>query len=385
MNCEEILQNDKHEAYILNQLTAEEKEAYEQHLEECSHCRERLEVERELIEGVRESGHRQMRDEIALQVQHQKSRKQEFNWPIILKAAATFFALVTIISAIYLFQIDTPEELNDGMKTQKELKKGDVKELNEREDKQPTASSKSGEKKITKTQPPKNQSSHSTALQKVEETGQSDGISSSAWKIQADESMEVSSGKNNVDAEEPVDADISSSSIGITSKEKEMPFEIYTFANQAIQYSPDARMESEHKYFNTVEPQTAKREIEKPPSTIQRLNGEKNKPQKVKEQYSTLLFRSSERQIEIHLFYPHQGPTQDSLTGFPVEFAVNDIRRDEDFLEMDWFVNINVFKLNASQIVIHRYGDKKLDVILTDHYHYDIDFTADSSIAILKK
>jgi len=384
MNCKQILHDGVHEAYLLNQLNSEEKEAYEHHLKECTTCREQLEINRELIEGIRESGKKKMRDEIALQVKLQKSRKQEINWPIILKAAATVFIIVTILSALYLFQIDTPEELNGGIKSQPEMKKGDAGDQTDIEDQQ-TGSSLAGETKTTTIHPGTKQTSPPTLQEKSDKMDQSDGTAITPANILMDKSSEILSAEEPTGTGASIDAGISSAPAPTISKEKGMNYEIYTFANQAVQYFSTARKESGQEYLNTVRPQTSEREIEKPLSRKKELSEDKNKAQIVNEQYAKLLFKSSKKQIEINLFHPQRQVAPDSLTGFSKEFAVNILRRNKDFWEMDWFVDINMFNFNASQIVIHKYGDEKIDVILPGHDNYHIDLTIKSPVAILKK
>jgi hypothetical protein len=93
MDCDFIERNELHEQFLFNRLSDTSRRAYEQHIADCPACRGRLEIERKVISGIRESGRRQMKTEIRQQVAERKSPLR-LGWSIPVKVAAAVLILV---------------------------------------------------------------------------------------------------------------------------------------------------------------------------------------------------------------------------------------------------------------------------------------------------
>lgn len=122
MDIKYIRDNDIHEKYILNQLSDEEKQDYEEFLKSNAQARAEMEQERQLISGIRAAGKKTLRKEIMEQVQELHSPKTD--WSLLYKAAAILFILVLVPAIIYYHNNIVPHEsLND------ELSPGTTKEV----------------------------------------------------------------------------------------------------------------------------------------------------------------------------------------------------------------------------------------------------------------
>ena len=119
MDCRYIQQNEIHEKYLLNRLADAEKAEYEKHIEDCTLCRKELERQREIIEGIREIGLQEMKNEIHQQVEHLKAERKSVDWQMILKIAAIVFIIAIIPSAIYYFQTEPGKPLSQLLKSEK--------------------------------------------------------------------------------------------------------------------------------------------------------------------------------------------------------------------------------------------------------------------------
>ncbi len=129
MNINKNNSNEFAEKYILNQLNADEKTAYESFLEENEQARKELEETRALINGLRTVGADAMRREIEQQVEEIKSPKTD--WFLLYKAAAILFIFVLVPAILYfqLYEIKddiasieqfVPQEFNEIKETENE-------------------------------------------------------------------------------------------------------------------------------------------------------------------------------------------------------------------------------------------------------------------------
>ncbi len=109
MKCQDILQNELHEKYILNQLENSEKEKYELHLKECTDCQAELENKRILFSGIREAGLAEMKTEIKRQVEIGELNHPGMTWGRLSKIAAVLFIFVLTPGVIIYLSKSNPE------------------------------------------------------------------------------------------------------------------------------------------------------------------------------------------------------------------------------------------------------------------------------------
>jgi len=109
MKCQDILQNELHEKYILDQLDGSEKEKYELHLKECKDCQSELETQRVLISGIREAGLAEMKNEIKRQVEISELNHPGMTWGGLSKIAAVLFIFVLTPGVIIYLNKSNPK------------------------------------------------------------------------------------------------------------------------------------------------------------------------------------------------------------------------------------------------------------------------------------
>ena len=109
MKCQDILQNELHEKYILDQLDGSEKEKYELHLKECKDCQAELENQRTLISGIRAAGLAEMKNEIKRQVEIGELNHPGMTWGRLSKIAAVLFIFVLTPGVIIYLSKSNPE------------------------------------------------------------------------------------------------------------------------------------------------------------------------------------------------------------------------------------------------------------------------------------
>lgn len=109
MKCQDILQNEFHEKYILQQLEDSEKAKYELHLKECKDCQAELENQRILIFGIREAGVAEMKNEIKRQVEIGELNHPGMTWGRLSKIAAVLFIFVLTPGVIIYLGKSNPQ------------------------------------------------------------------------------------------------------------------------------------------------------------------------------------------------------------------------------------------------------------------------------------
>lgn len=113
MNCKQILRDQIHEKYIQGELSVQEKQAYEAHLESCVKCSDGLVQERLLIQGIQSAAKDKMKAEIMRQAEALRPNKKQIDWTVIYKAAAVFLIVALLPGIVYYYNnIEAPQEIN---------------------------------------------------------------------------------------------------------------------------------------------------------------------------------------------------------------------------------------------------------------------------------
>ncbi|MEJ2538051.1 MAG: zf-HC2 domain-containing protein, partial [Calditrichia bacterium] len=110
MDCNFIEKNEIHDKYLLHKLSDEEKQEYEQHIQDCERCRKELEHQLLIIGGIRQMGREEMKLEIRRQAEVYRQQRAGANWTVILKTAAVILFLVLAPGMIYYYQYFAPLE-----------------------------------------------------------------------------------------------------------------------------------------------------------------------------------------------------------------------------------------------------------------------------------
>ena len=113
MECKYILDNEIHEKHLLGRLSEKEELEYKAHIESCEKCTSELNRQRLLINGLREIGKGEMKNEILQQVRERRKKRPAQNWGMIIKVAAAVLFIVIAPGMIYYYQNYVPETVHE--------------------------------------------------------------------------------------------------------------------------------------------------------------------------------------------------------------------------------------------------------------------------------
>lgn len=99
MDIKYIRENDIHEKYLLNQLSAEQIAAYEDFIKDNPEAFKEFEDTKNLLSGIRTIGKDTMRREIEEQVR--EIRHPKTDWTLLYKAAAVLFLFAILPAVVY--------------------------------------------------------------------------------------------------------------------------------------------------------------------------------------------------------------------------------------------------------------------------------------------
>lgn len=395
MDCNYIQQNEIHEKYLLNQLTEAEKTEYKKHIEECSSCREKLQNQTEIIQGIREIGFQEMKSEIQRQAEEVKTQKKTADWQMILKVAAVLFIIAIIPTAVFYFQTEPGKPMSQLLKSEPStpanetitLDKNQVTDESKTNDKIPQPSPKGSEQfeKTAKREkqyraeeiPEEDQLKNSSDIvygragegyaaaetKGIEEMSDSDSIfkKKEAAVAKPQRPIAVKAGKESL---------LLKLSEGIT----------YHYAGTELEKEKSANFETQEK--------TA---IQQYDAVTSKKLGKQNLPKNGIKGFegkfpltSKAVFEAGEKQISINFFSADRDLIIDQESKLPQSFDVQIIDHDSLNWKMNWFINQELLKYDHQQIkmVINK---TKLYSIILDDYIYEIDLTEDSTKAVLMK
>lgn len=401
MDCKYIQERDLHAAYLMGRLEELKKKEYEVHLKNCPRCREEQEKERRLTAALKEAGREEMKAEIRRQVEARKSAKKEFDWTVVLKAAAVLFFLITI-PALYYYSQHTKQPLTDS-RTFSVKAKDEIKTFPE------------GEYDVSDNEMKKNET-------KIELRSGQPGIAA----LSIDESLSVFSkgggaDKNNkidlarkqkkeiaLPAREPIVSSVplqqemegrikkdgASGSVTtppVHSAEKRInDVEIYPFAGM-VQRNDQIPGVSEPSGF------IESGEIRRPPGAM----SEYSKSQSGKEEMGRselkimeqkhlavssagLLFSSGKKRMEIYLI-EDSGVLPDEKSGLPLSFEITMEERDSLHRVMKWQVNKKFTEIDPSEMTIRIVEGKTLQVSVGGRWSYVAELDGRTTRAVLRK
>lgn len=396
MDCKYIRQNDIHEKYVMNRLSEAEKSEYEKHIEGCSSCREELNKEREIVEGIQRVGLQEMKNEIQQQVTDVKTRKQKLDWQMILKVAAVIFLIAIIPSAIYYFQTEQGEPISQLVKPKDSKLENEsfaydealVKDKTETREKTAQPSPKSSV--LLKEPVIREQDVSENAPEEDQLTVSSGAVSEKGGRGYGYAGTETEDIKAMTDSDSILEeeSEVEQPQIKIIDQqEKDFLSQILS---KGIEYQYVGTESEEEKIsrFKTQEMTTAQ---QYDAITSKKLAPETNlmkkgigsvdsKPTNI----SNAVYKSNEKRISINFLLADRELEINKESKLPRSFEVRIYKRDSLNWTMNWYVNNEFLEYNPYQmkIVVNKL---KLYTIILDAYIYEIDTSVDSTTAILAR
>ncbi|MCH7753872.1 zf-HC2 domain-containing protein [candidate division KSB1 bacterium] len=407
MKCQDILQNELHEKYILDQLDGSEKEKYELHLKECKDCQAELKTQRTLISGIREAGVAEMKNEIKRQVEIGELNHPGITWGRLSKIAAVLFIFVLTPGVIiYLSKsnpelVPTAEQKTENAPEDISYSVADAATEGRRDimstEMMPDADLKvlkipkqkdAGGKKIFK----KNESPKSDALKltfgetkKAKITTEMDKqemlIRAEPAQSQIALQEEVSTFKN-----EKEDAFLKSN-LPATPKESRLKDKTGDLNQPKI----------EAVIFSSREYRSARTYVYEAPEaglkTDQSRQRDKfmfNMKKSTEHTVSDLRFISNGHAVLVHLKASEDEAVREVLAQsaevrLPKSFAVEIITQDSLNLEMTWLVGSEFFKMNPEEIKVEILNEQIMRITIENKYIYETELSKNTNTAILKE
>ena len=407
MKCQDILQNELHEKYILNQLEDSEKAKYELHLKECKDCQAELKTQRTLISGIREAGVAEMKNEIKRQVEIGELNHPGITWGRLSKIAAVLFIFVLTPGVIIYLSKSNPELVPTAeQKTEnapEDIPYSVAEAATERRrdivstEMMPDADLKvlkipkqkdAGGKKIFK----KNESAKSDALKltfgetkKAKITTEMDTqemlIRAEPAHSQIALQEEVSTFKN-----EKEDAFLKSN-LPATPKESRLKDKTGDLNQPKI----------EAVIFSSREYRSARTYVYEAPEaglkTDQSRQRDKfmfNMKKSTEHTVSDLRFISNGHAVLVHLKASEDEAVREVLAQsaevrLPKSFAVEIITQDSLNLEMTWLVGSEFFIMNPEEIKVEILNEQIMRITIENKYIYETELSKNTNTAILKE
>lgn len=382
MNCQYIKENETHEKYILDRLNESDKNKYLYHLKKCDACHEEFEKQRSFIFSIREIGKREMKSDIAIQVQELKSRKTVFDWDMILKVAAIFFFLVITPGLVYYYQTVEPPKTAELI---------DIDEYNqitvaEKERSTEVVQLKTVEKKIPKSEseellppaPRTRSSAKSTVDNRLAKTlsnaGGSTGKKLKKNEVRLENESVPLAEKSIPKSPQPVDKDIPN---------------IEYFSKPLHQKTDEKSLDEMNDLMGkSADATRAKIQTESySENQIQSASIKKHKYKKdgfrVQKQEQLLQFENNGKIIHVIMEIHSQELEEDKESLFPITFPVQIQQKDSLALHMKWFVNSKFINVNNQDISLTLAKKNIAYIALFEKIFYEINLLRKKTEAVL--
>ena len=324
MDCQTIRENELHEKYLLGRLTDHEKFDYQKHINQCKSCKSELDDQSLLISGIRETGRREMKEEIRQLALEYESGQSRFNWPLLAKIAAVLFVIMMTPSVYYIYNNKNTPQMEP---VPEDMQK--FKVFNEER-----VVSESDEDKVEMTAPLKTSApKHSPAATLETETI----IENSEKSIKVAEESALSKPAREI-----------------------LPFETLDIVQQKR-----ANLSEAFRADYNIQVQTARA-----PS--------------LEDESKPILFEANGLVVKVHLKSPHS-LTKKAVGRFSDSFLVEIVSRSSEEVEMNWYVDPDFMKKKLEAVQVEILPGQTMQVILTDGLIFRIDMKKDTTRAVLRK
>ena len=407
MKCQNILQNELHEKYILDQLDGSEKEKYELHLKECKDCQAELKNQRVLISGIRAAGLAEMKNEIKRQVEIAELNHPGMTWGRLSKIAAVLFIFVLTPGVIIYLSKSNPELVPTAeQKTEnapEDISYSVADAATEgRRDIMSTEMMPDADLKVLKI--PKQKDAGGKKIFKKNESAKLDAL-----KFTFEETKKAKITTEMDKQETPIRAEPVQSKIV-------MQEEVSTFKDEkedAVLKSNFAATPKESRLkgktgdlnqpkieaviFSSREYRSARTYGYEAPEaglkTDQSRQRDKfmfNMKKSTEHTVSDLRFISNGHAVLVHLKASEDEAVRKVLARaaevrLPKSFAVEIITQDSLNLEMTWLVGSEFFKMNPEEIKVEILNEQIMRITIENKYIYETELSKNTNTAILKE
>ncbi len=408
MKCQDILQNELHEKYILDQLDGSEKEKYELHLKECKDCQAELETQRVLISGIREAGLAEMKNEIKRQVEISELNHPGMTWGRLSKIAAVLFIFVLTPGVIIYLSKSNPELVPTAEQKTENAPEAIPYSVADaategRRDIMSTEMMQDADLEVLKI--PKQKDAEGNKIFKKNESPRLDAL-----KLTFEETKKAKIATEMDEQETPIRAEPAQPKIV-------MQEEVSTFKDEkedAVLKSNFAATPKESRLkgktgdlnqpkieaviFSSREYRSARTYVYEAPEAGLKKTGQSRQRntlmfdmRKLTEKtVSDLRFISNGHAILVHLKASEDEEVRKVLAQaaevrLPKSFAVEIITQDSLNLEMTWLVGAEFFRMNPEEIKVEILNEQIMRITIENKYIYETELSKNTNTAILKE
>ncbi len=408
MKCQDILQNELHEKYILNQLEDFEKEKYELHLKECKDCQAELKTQRVLISGIREAGLAEMKNEIKRQVEIGELNRPGMTWGGLSKIAAVLFIFVLTPGVIiYLNKsnpdlVPTAEQKIENAPEDIPYSVADAA-TERRRDIASTEMMQDADLKVLKN--PKQKDAEGNIIFKKNESPKLDALELTFEETKkAKISTEMDKQETPIRAEPVQSKIVFQEEVSTFKGEKEDAFLKSNLAATPQESQPKGQIDdlvdptSEVVVFSASENRGARTYVYEGAEAGLKKTGQfrqgntrlfdMKKP--TEQMVPNLRFISNGYAVLVHLKPPEDEAAREAFarkvdSQLPKSFAVEIITQDSLNIEMTWSVGSEFFKKNPEEIKVEILNERIMRITIENKYIYETELSKKTSTAILKE
>lgn len=393
MDCSYIQQNEIHEKYLLNRLAEAEKAEYEKHIEDCTLCQKELEKQRTIIEGIREIGFQEMKNEIHQQVALVKAERKSVDWQMVLKVAAVLFMIAIIPSAIYYFQTEPGKPISQLLKSERSMPESRSFAYDEAqvEDKSKTREEKAEPtpKSAAPLEKPVTKEKQAETKMHIEDqlTISSDVATGKAGRgYAAAEMKSIKETSNSESILEEHEADIEQSQSLIAAKAEKDKLLQKLSAGATYHFIGSDFKKEKVPHFETQETTTPQKSdavrSKKLPPNSNLMENEVGGNDSELPVISSAVYETDGKRITIYFLNTNRKLKIDKESKLPQSFEVQITNRDSLNWKMSWFVNPEFLEYDPQQMKIV-FNKIKIYSIILDAYIYEININTNSTTAIL--
>ena len=380
MDCNFIVKNEIHDKYLLHKLSDEEKQEYEQHIQDCERCRKELEHQRLIIGGIRQMGREEMKLEIRRQAEAYRKKRAGVNWTVILKTAAVILFLVLAPGMIYYYQYFAPLEKQKQtlQKSQPESPTEEIGKISTRGMGVPLGKELSTEPGIVKDKKSEKDAelpiTKGTTREKTTQIKTGEEEAANEQELRDVLELKAKSNMERLDlSRKKIEAPLSQS--GVAASDELLP---QAGEGQAI--SGKGSMPDKIFRYNMISAPESQSQEDMSRSLFSQTNEAGTATAQKQLQYSFL-----NSNINVTLENSPIPLEKGDSTDLPVQFPVNILKKNRTEIDMAWQVSPSLFNINPNEILFQLPDSNTLQFYIQKKYTYQIDMKSRNTRAILQK
>jgi len=386
MDCKYIEQNDIHEKYLLDKLNGNEKAEYLSHLNSCEICKNTLDSEKNIIGTVRHFGKIEMKSEIARQVAEIKSREKNVSWDMILKVAAIFFFLVITPGLVYYYQsIEPPKiselyNLDEAMMQPEEIEIVEEEKTERKETVKNILADNTDEKRIENMSDVLGSAGGQGAGSSIQSVGMAKPAKKSAARIKATEELAAED-----DLEYEIDqfpSPTTESTLPEQDKYKKPDFvNVYNPEVNRAKVLSRKKMDPKSRSFFS-DTKSEKMSMPKEQSVIKSDSKDYSSVGAIEDNILILNYKIDNQSIIVNMIPLTENSDFYLQPALPDSFPVIIKTTDKVNLEMDFYINLALSKIDSENILLSIESDNLVLLKIKDLKTFQIDLNSDTTKAI---